>query len=253
MKPIKFALLILIAACLLHPGRAAAEENNAIYLLAGLDGKMLTNQDANNYFNLPGGQLGPQGYPSFIGHLGFQFRRWVALEASANLGPVRQNDITYNNGFFNTRHIVTSWTVNTYSLTPAITWAGDGWVNLLGVRLGQANLVGKVNDDAFGINGSYDQSAQTYDIGVVLRSSMIAVDHISIGLEAGYDWTMFNNITNKNGQGSYDPVHSPERNVSGVGHGGDQTTLDFSGGHVAVVIGLWSNPPVSSEHGSASE
>jgi hypothetical protein len=62
---------------------------------------------------------------------------------------------------------------------------------------------------------------------------------------------MFRDIKNKNGQGTYDPVHSPERNVSNSAHNGDQTTLDFSGGHVALVMGLWSRPAVADEAAGA--
>lgn len=243
----KTMLLTLLLGALALKGTLPAETHNAIYLLGAFDGKMLTNQDANNYFNLPGGQLGPQGYPSFHGHLGFQFQRWMALEASAQFGPVRKHDIFYENGPFTTRHVTTQWSLTTYSLTPGVTWAGEGWLSFLGVRVGQANLAGRVDDDAFGTSGGYDQSAQTYDVGVVLRTQAIFIDHISLGLELGYDWTMFNNITNKNGEGTYNPAHSPERNISTLGHNGDQTTLDFSGGHIALVIGLWSNPPVTSE------
>ncbi len=121
---------------------------------------------------------------------------------------------------------------------------------MLGVRVGQANLAGHVEDDAYGTTGSYDQAAQTTDIGVLFRSSQIVFDHLSIGIELGYDWTQFKDITDKNGTGAYNPPQSPEQNVSDIGHNGDQTTLDFSGGHVALVIGLWSNAPV---HGGSSD
>ncbi len=49
---------------------------------------------------------------------------------------------------------------------------------------------------------------------------------------------MFKDISDSNGTGTYNPPQSPEQNVSNVGHNGDQTTLDFFGGHVAMVIGL---------------
>lgn len=240
-KKLIFALALLP---LLGAAALKAEGHSALYLLGGIDGKMLTNQDANNYFNLDNGQLGPQGYGSPVAHLGFQFERWFAIEASADLGPVRTNDVSYQNGILGTtRHIVTRWALSTYSITPGVTWVGRGFVNMLGLRIGQANLSGHVQDDAYGSTGSYDQEAQAYDGGVVFRSSQIMAGHVSIGLEFGYDWTMFNNISNKNGSGSYGPAHSPERNVSGSGHNGDQTTLDFSGGHVALTLGLWSNAP----------
>lgn len=223
-------------------------DNVALYLLGGLDGKMITNQDANNYFNLEGQQLGPMGIASPVVHLGIQFARWMALEASADFGPVRNQDVTYQNGALGTtRRVTTKWALTTYSVTPGITWVGAGFVNMLGLRLGQANLAGHVDDNAYGSTGSYDQEAQAYDAGLLFRSSQIMLGHLSLGLEFGYDWTMFKDIKNKNGQGSYDPAHSPERNVSTFGHNGDQTTLDFSGGHLAIVVGLWSAAPVSAE------
>ena len=238
---------MLFASCLV--GTALhADGDSALYLLAGLDGKILTNQDANNYFNLPAGQLGPQGIPSGVVHAGFQFKQWLALEASANFGPNRSNSVDYHNGIFGTtRQVTTRWGLTTYSVTPALTWAGMGFVNFLGLRLGLANLSGHVDDNAYGFNGSYDQSAQTYDVGLLFRSSQIYVSHVSLGLELGYDYTMFNDIKNTNGTGTYATPHSPERNVSNVAHNGDQTSLDFSGGHVALVIGLWTNSPVTAD------
>jgi hypothetical protein len=247
-KPLLSALCL--AACLAAPS-LKADTSSAVYLLAGLDGKMLTNQDANNYFNLSGQQIGPQGYPSPVVHLGLQLMRFLAVEASADFGPIRNNDVTYENFGFTTRRVTTRWGVTTYSITPAVTFAGLGFVNMLGLRLGSATLAGHVDDNAYGNNGSYDQEAQTYDAGLLFRSSQMLLAHLSFGLELGYDWTMFNDIKNKNGKGTYDPVHSPERNVSGVGHNGDKTTLDFSGGHLAIVMGLWSNPVVTKDEPAA--
>jgi hypothetical protein len=245
MQKVSIAALVLAAS--LTGNGLRAESDSAVYLLAGLDGKMLTNQDANNYFNLDGPQIGPQGYPSPVVHLGLQLMRYLALEASADFGPVRNNDVVYQNFGFTTRRVTTRWGVTTYSITPAVTWAGAGFVSMLGLRLGVASLAGHVDDNAYGATGSYDQQAKTYDAGLLFRSSQIFVGHVSLGLELGYDWTMFKDITNTNGKGSYDPVHSPERNVSNSGHNGDQTTLDFSGGHLALVMGLWSNPVVRTE------
>jgi hypothetical protein len=86
-------------------------------------------------------------------------------------------------------------------------------------------------------------SAQAFDLGVVLRSSVIASRHLSVGVELGYDWTVFNSLSTSNGQGAYDPPPNPDRDVSGNGHNGDQAHLDFSGPHVALVIGLWTGMP----------
>jgi hypothetical protein len=242
MKKIVMAALLLTAP--LAAGWLHADP--AVYLLGGIDGKVLTNQDADNYFNLPGGQLGPKGYGGGVVHLGVQFSRWMALEASINAGPVRDNDVTYENGFFGTtRHVTARWALTTYSITPAITWAGPHHVNMLGLRLGQAVMAGHVNDTAYGADGSYDQEARAFDGGLIFRSSQIMLGHLSLGFEFGYDWTMFKNIQNSNGTGAYSSVASPERNISDIGHNGDQTTLDFSGGHVAIVLGLWSNAPAN--------
>jgi len=243
VKKTVFSALLL--AGLLAGPRLQAEPS--LYLMGGVDEKVLANQDANNYFNLPSGQLGPQAYPSGVVHLGMQFSRWMALEASINAGPVRDNDVTYENSFFGTtRHVTTHWALTTYSVTPAITWAGPRYVNLLGLRLGQANLAGHVDDSAYGADGSYDQQARAFDAGVIFRTSQIMLGHLSLGFELGYDWTQFKDIQNSNGHGAYSSVGSPEHNVSDNGHNGDQTTIDFSGGHVAVVLGLWSNAPARS-------
>lgn len=224
---------------------------SGLYVLGGLDGKMLTNQDADNYFNLPGGQLGPLGLPSGVLHVGLALGV-LSLEASLNQGPVRENTVNYDNFGTTTRTIKTRWAVSTLSITPGLSWTSPGSLSMLGVRIGQASLTGHVEDDAFGANGSYDSEAKAMDGGVIFRSAGVIAGHLCLGLEFGYDWTMFKDITNKNGTGSYDPPHSPERNVSNVGHGGDQTTLDFSGGHVALIIGLWSGfPPRNSDSDSA--
>jgi hypothetical protein len=251
MKKTLISALFLVA-CLAAPG-LEADSGSAVYLLAGLDGKMLTNQDANNYFNLSGQQLGAQGYPSPVVHLGVRMLDFLAVELSANFGPNRNNDVVYENFASTTRRVTTHWGLTTYSITPGFTWAGGGFISMLGLRVGQAVLNGHVDDNAYGQTGSYDQEAQTYDAGLIFRSSQMIVNHVSLGLELGYDWTMFKDIKNKNGKGTYDPVHSPERNVSNFAHNGDQTTLDFSGGHLAIVMGLWSNPAVAKEEPSAQQ
>ena len=242
MKKLMIIPLFLLMAAL--AGRAHAADGSAVYILGGIDGKMLTNNDANNYFNL-NGVLGPKGYPSGVLHIGFQFSPWMALEAVGDLGPERTNEIDYQNGGFTTRHISTRWSESTLSVMPAFTWCGPGYVNALGLKVGQAMLAGHVNDSAFGADGSYDQEARTLALGLLLRSSHIIAGHLSLGMEVGYDWAMFKDITNKNGTGDYNPVHSPERNVSTFGHNGDQTTLDFSGAHIALIVGLWSAAPVT--------
>jgi len=237
----------LLCGALLASSAGHAENSSAIYVLAGLDGKILTNQDANNYFNLSAGQLGPQGLAGGVLHIGYQWPHLLSLEASANFGPGRANDVTYESSFGPTRHVVTQWATTTFSITPGLTWITPRSVSMLGLRLGLANLSGHVDDNAFGFTGSYDQEAQAFDVGLLLRSSQIVVGHLSLGVELGYDYTIFNNITNKNGKGVYNPAHSPERNVSGLGHNGDNTTLDFSGGHIALVLGIWSQSPQPEE------
>lgn len=245
MKNLTFPVLTLLA--LLGAGALRAESSSAIYLLGGIDGKMLTNQDANNYFNLDG-ELGPRGLPSPVVHLGFQFMRFLSLEASVSMGPTRDNTATYENGILGTtRKVTTRWGLTTFSFTPGVTFAGAGFLNMLGLRVGQANLNGRVDDEAYGLSGSYDQSAQAFDLGVIFRSSRIMMGHFSAGIEVGYDWTVFKEIKNSNGSGTYATPHSPERNVSTIGHNGDQTELDFSGAHVAFVIGLWSNAVVKDD------
>jgi hypothetical protein len=217
-----------------------------VYVMGGIDGKMLTNTDANNYFNV-NSEIGPQGYGSGVGHLGLQLGRYFAVEASMDGGLDRTNDLSYYNFGVRTRHVTTDWKLTTYSITPALTWAGGNSVNMLGLRLGQANLSGHVEDDAYGATGAYNQNAQAMDCGLIFRTSMLMAEHFSVGLEFGYDWTMFDNISTSDGSGSYNPPQSPERNISTVAHNGDRTTLDFSGGHVALVIGLWSGSPVYSQ------
>jgi hypothetical protein len=248
----KLMILLLCMGAAFTGSGLKAESSNAIYLLAGLDGKMLTNQDANNYYNL-NGQLGPRGYSSGVLHLGFQFKRWMALEASANFGLNREYDVTYENGLLGaTRRVTSKWSTTTYSIMPAITWANADYVNVLGVRAGLANLTGHIDDSTYGFSGSYDQEAKTYDVGVLFRTSWIAVGHVSLGLELGYDWTMFRDIKNKNGSGTYETPRPTENNISTFAHNGDPTVLDFSGAHVAIVLGLWSNPPVSRENSNVA-
>jgi hypothetical protein len=233
--------LLLVGGAVIAAGFAAAAASAApaLYLVGGIDGKMLTNTDANNYFNVKD-ELGPQGYGSAVGHLGLQFSRYFSVEASVNGGLDRTNDLTYYNFGAPTRHVTTNWKLMTYSVTPGLTWGNQNLVNMLGLRFGQANLTGHIEDDAYGMNGAYDQNAQTMDYGIIFRSSTLVADHFSVGLELGYDWTVFNNIATSNGVGAYQSPQSPDQNISTFGHGGDRTTLDFSGGHVAIVVGLWS-------------
>ena len=247
MKKTWIAALLLASLAALLPQEAKAF--GALYLLGGLDGKMLTNQDANNYFNLPGGQLGPMGLPSGVVHLGLQMGV-LSIEASLNQGPGRENSVTYQNFGVTTRSIKTRWSVSTLSVTPGLSWITPGGVSMLGLRVGEASLSGHVDDNAYGSAGAYDSEAKALDGGILFRSSAIMAGHLSVGLEFGYDWTMFKDISNKNGSGSYATPHSPERNVSNTGHNGDPTVLDFSGAHVALVVGLWSALPASSSHAS---
>jgi hypothetical protein len=238
---------LLLAAGLLIPLAARAYTGPAVYLLGGADAKMLTNTDVNNYFNVSG-VIGPQGHPSQVYHLGVQLTPFLAIEGSLNNGLVREYDMMYENGPFTTRHVHTRWSTSTFSVTPAITFAGPGYVHLLGLRVGQAVLKGHVQDDAFGTTGSYDSDSTIIDYGLLFRTSCILANHFSVGLELGYDLTRFTNVSNGNGTGTYGTPHSPERNITTTGHNGDQTTLDFSGGHVAVLIGLWSGAPVSDDN-----
>jgi hypothetical protein len=113
--------------------------------------------------------------------------------------------------------------------------------------MGAAVLNGHVVDNAYGVDGAYDEAASALDFGVIFRSSRMVAGPVSLGIEIGYDWTRFTNITTENGTGFYSSVSSPERNISAIGHHGNVTALDFSGGHIAIVMGLWSNPPINRE------
>jgi len=247
---LKLIAPMLLAACLAAAGLGAGTDN-PLYLMVGADEKLLGNQDANDYFNLNGGQLGSVAILSGVIHAGLQVGRFASLEVSVNLGDARNNDVTYTNGVLGTtREVQTQWNMTTYSVTPALTFAWPGWVDSAGLRLGFAVLGGHVVDNAYGQDGSYDQSAMTPDIGLLFRTSTIFLRHFSVGLELGYDHTFFSSIQDANGTGTYSNVGNPEHNVSSVGHNGSQTSLDFSGPHMAVLVGLWGAPPASGDHGT---
>jgi hypothetical protein len=243
---------IVLASCLAGAGLHAEEANNAVYLLAGGDAVMLTNADANNYFSLKSGQIGTQGYGDGVLHLGYQFGRWAALEASFNAGPFRNYEVVNyntNNPSLGFSQVKTNWTLYTYSITPAVTWACPGLVNFLGIRLGVSNLVGQVNSVQDGFDGSYDQEATTPDIGVLLRSSAIFAHHVSIGFELGYDYIVFNDVTNSNSTGTYTGQNGTSHDTTASGQPGAQTSLNFSGPHIAITLGLWSDEPINHEEG----
>jgi hypothetical protein len=224
-----------------------AEEASSFYLLGGLDGKLLADHDTNTYFNVSD-SFKPQGYPSGVVHLGYQYEKWLALEASADLGLSRTYSVSYASGLLGTtRNVSAQWGLSTYSLTPAFTWAGRGYAHLLGLRLGVASLNGHVDDDADGVPGSYDERSSAFDFGVLFRSSRMVSGPFSLGFELGYDWTRFSDVSTANGTGAYRSVSSPERNISAIGHRGNVTALDFSGAHIAIVLGLWSEPYVNRE------
>jgi hypothetical protein len=242
----------LFAACLAGAGLHAEEANNALYLLAGGDAVLLTNTDANNYFDTKSGQIGTQGYGDGVLHLGFQFGRWAALEASFNAGPFRNYEVVNyasSNNSFHASQVKTNWTLYTYSITPAITWACPGLVNFLGLRLGVSQMVGQVNSVQDGFDGSYDQEATTPDIGVLLRSSAIFAHHVSIGFEMGYDYIVFNDVNNSNSSGTYSGMNGTSHNTTASGQPGAQTSLNFSGPHIAITLGLWSDEPVNRDEG----
>lgn len=219
---------ILFASCLAGAS-LSAENTGALYVMAGPDYKVLTNQNTNGYFN-QGTPSSVQGYPNGVVHLGLQIERWAALEASADFGPYQNYNVNYDNGVLSGQQVNTHWGVSTYSLMPAVTWCGLGWVNLLGFRVGLANLYNQTNSSLAA--ASYTQQAQTLDYGLLFRTTYIVMDHISVGLELGYDWTKFNNV----------------RDVSGNASG-----LDYSGYHAALVFGLWSNPPPLRDQVSGSD
>ncbi|HTA17058.1 MAG TPA: hypothetical protein VK786_04865, partial [bacterium] len=126
---------LILALCLAGTAlRADTESTSALYLLGGVDGKLLTNTDADNYFGVPADLLGPKGYDSPVVHLGLQIERWMAVELSGNFGPDRYNQVSYSSdGGLETRQVTTQWNLDTYSITPALTWAGPGFVNFLGL------------------------------------------------------------------------------------------------------------------------
>lgn len=233
----------MLASALFAVSDLSAGAHSAFYLLGGLDAKVLSNQDANDYFNLPAGQIAPAASPSAVIRLGAQLHRLLALEIGLDLGPSRQYEAQYHNFGVNTRRVSTRWSKTTLSIMPALTWSSPERVQLLGLRIGQSRLAGHTDDWAYGVDGAYDSEAETLDAGILFRSTWIFVSRFSMGLELGYDWTQFRDIKNKDGSGSYGSVHSPERNVSSLGHAGAASVLDYSGGHVAVVFGLWSNAP----------
>jgi len=237
----------LVAACL--AGAALhAESYDALYLLAGGDAKILANQDANNYFGPQAPKRGTQGYGDAVAHLGWQIQNWAAIEASFNLGPFRQYElVNYTDGRgFGASQVSTNWTLYTYSITPGLTWVSPRFVNFLGIRGGIAHLDGKVVNNYAGAigNGSYDQEANTPDIGVVFRTSTLFCRHLSIGFEVGWDYTVFNNVNNSNGTGTYSGNNGTSHNNTASGQPGAQTSLNFSGPHLGMTIGLWSNAPV---------
>jgi hypothetical protein len=204
----------------------AEVESSALYLLGHYGAKFINNADANSYFG--NGGFNNQAYQVYGGHLGFQFNRLVALEASVDVGPFRNFNALYTAGPV-TGTVQTDWNLLTYSLTPALTWAGTtrhnaSYVHFLGLRLGLAALRNNITDTRPGVPGGISNDQQAFDFGVLLRTSFIAADHFSVGVEGGYDWTRFNNATAPGGSNT--------------------ANLDFSGPHVDVVLGLWSNPPM---------
>lgn len=216
------------------------QDNNVVYLLGSVGGTLLPNQDFNDYFG-ENGAVSPQLYGDGALSLGLQHRGWCALELGVDFGPGRYASVINDGGAG--RDIAVSWALTTFSVMPALTWRGPGSTALLGLRLGDAYLSGHVDDNGAGADGGYDQTAQAFDLGLLLRGTWFWGDHLSTGVELGYSWTRFTTVTNTNGSGSYAGVQSPERDVHGPGHNGDQTALDFSGFRLALVLGLWSDPP----------
>jgi hypothetical protein len=215
---------------------------SAAYALVAADCTFISNNDADAYF----GDTNPwpmEAWPGMRFGLGYQYLRWLALEASVDFGPGRFYSVADAPGGGD-RRLSVSWAETVYALTPAITWVNPGSVQFLGLRLGLAEFSGHVDDDASSMDGSYDQSAQAFDLGLLFRSSRILENHISVGIEVGYDFVNFVAIHDGNGSGAYESPQNPERDIDGPGHGGPQTLLGFSGPHLAVVFGLWSNPPV---------
>lgn len=202
------------------------ERTSALYLLGHYGGKMVDSADANTYFGT--GAFSSQIYQQFGAHVGFQFGDMLALEGSIDVGPYRNFRSLYSGPGSVTGTVTTDWNLLTYSVTPALSWAGatahGSYVNLIGIRLGLAALRNNITDSRPGAPGNISQDLQAFDYGVIVRSEIIASDHFSIGLEGGYDWTRFNNATNPSGNGN--------------------SNLDFSGPHASVVVGLWSNAPV---------
>ncbi|HTB22944.1 MAG TPA: hypothetical protein VK914_09580 [bacterium] len=238
----------LLTACLAGSGLRAEETNSAMYLLAGGDAVILANSDANSYFGVKPGQIGTQGYGDGVLHLGLQFGRMAALEASFNAGPFRNYEVVNynsNNPSLGFSQVKTNWTLLTYTLTPAITWAWPGTVNFLGLRLGVSSLDGKVNSTADAGDGSYDQEGTAPVIGVLARSSAIFAHHFSIGLELGYDYIVFNDVSNSKGTGTYSGMNGTAYDTTPSGQQGPKTSLNFSGPHIAITLGLWSDEPVS--------
>jgi len=230
----------ILAACAAGATLRADEGSTAMYVQAHGNAILLTNADANNYFNV-NDQIGTQGYAGGAIDVGWQIRREAAIEVGFGLGPFRNYDEAYYNqgsNTFATGQVKTDWNLYTWAVTPALTWTGPGYVHLLGLHLGLSTLAGQVTNGENGLDGSVNQVGYTPDIGVVLRTTYILAHHVSFGLELGWDYIVFNSITNSDGSGTYAGLNGTAHNADG-----GQTSLNFSGPHLGVVIGLWSRDP----------
>jgi hypothetical protein len=227
------AILCASVFALLSTALAARSSEPAVlYILGGAGLQLLGDNDASDYFSSNGVDQ-TSGFATYSGHLGFQFERMMTLELSAEAGPTRNYDIQYSGGAFTNRQVKANWNVATFSIMPAITWTGSNEVatnvSLIGVRVGYAILNGQVTDSVNGNIGNYDQDAHTVDVGVLLRTQFIFFNHVSAGVEGGYNWTRFDSVQN--------------RNRSGVANTPAGSSLDFSGPRIAFVLGLWSGNP----------
>ena len=235
----------MMAALLLGLCAAAVQARaDGLYVLGDVGGKTILNQDFNDFFSTSPDSpwFDAVGVPEGGVTLGYRFRGPFALEAGVNFTGSRSATDEYLNDTLQVQPMTS------YSAGPVLCWDRHRWwfaesgVTEIGLKVSYATLNGSETVDNFTGNSSQNFSGSTTGFGVFIRVLNIwNPAGVTLGLEAGYDYQRFDDLTLSDTSGYYFAGTNGQRLLQ---YDGSNAYIDNSGGYLRLVFG-WSSVPVA--------
>jgi hypothetical protein len=214
------------------------------YVLGGIGGKAVYDQDFDDYYagsNDPYPSDWTDDYGNVLGEgtvsLGWRFPGVMAVEAMVGVDTAREASATTYLGD-STLLINPMFTV---ALGPVFCWDRPSWwfaesgVTELGLRAEWASISGSETVDGYG-SQNFSDSAPGF--GIFLRALNIwNPTGFNIGLEVGYDYEYFDDLTLSDTNGGFAGNNGKQLN----NYRGGDAYIDNEGAYLRFVIG-WSQP-----------